>query len=81
MIDMAFWYSPTGFFVVVTWWSISLCIIARLWVTRRVDPIGRKLVWSVILLLLPLLGWLFYAAFYQAPKPVGNGYHQYSGLG
>lgn len=78
---MDVWYSPTEVFAAAACWSISLCIIARLWVTRRADPIGRKLVWSIILLLLPVLGWLFYAGFYRAPKPVGNGYHQYSGLG
>ena len=81
MRETSFPLSPTGLFVVAAWLFISLCIIARLWVTRRADPIGRKLVWSVIVLLLPMLGWLFYAAFYQAPKPLYDGDHYESGLG
>ena len=62
-------------------WLISLYLVVRLWLTRRADPIGRKVIWSIILLLMPVLGWIFYAGFYEAPKPVGNGHHQYSGLG
>ncbi len=45
---------------------ISLCLIVRLWATRRTDPALRKLVWSAVLLL-PLFGWLFYGAFYRPP--------------
>ncbi len=50
--------------------SISLCLIANLWIRRRSDSLGRKLSWSIILLV-PVIGWLFYAAFYHPPEASG----------
>ncbi len=81
MIDASFWDSPAGTTVVAVCLLISAFLVVRLWVVRRADPAGRKLIWSIILLLLPVLGWLFYAAFYQAPKPLYDGDHYESGLG
>ena len=53
-------------------WLMSLVVIARLWIIKGVDPLGRKLIWSLILVLLPILGLIFYAGFYQAPKPCSH---------
>ena len=46
--------------------GFSLCLIARLWLTRRKMRVIRKLAWSVVLLV-PVVGWLFFAAFCPAP--------------
>ena len=81
MIAPSSWYSTTELIIFGVCEIVSFCIIVRLWLTRGADPTGRKLVWSLILLLLPVLGWLFYAAFYQAPKPLYDGDHYESGLG
>ena len=81
MIDASFWDSTAGTAIVALCSMISFCLVVRLWVVRCADPAGRKLIWSIILFLLPVLGWLFYAAFYQAPKPLYDGDHYESGLG
>jgi Phospholipase_D-nuclease N-terminal len=81
MIDSSFWYSQIGTAILVICWLSSLYLVLRLWFVRHADPASRKIFWSVVLLLLPVLGWILYAGFYKAPKPVGNGHHQYSGLG
>ena len=80
MIDTSFWYSPDRVVLLAFGCLISLYLIVRVWVVHHADPVGRKLIWSLILLLLPVLGWLFYAAFYQAPKPLYDGDHYESGL-
>jgi hypothetical protein len=46
--------------------GISLCLIARLWVLQR-SHVLAKLLLSVVLLA-PIFGWLFFAAFYRAPE-------------
>ena len=81
MIEPSFWYSQTGATLLAICWLISLYLILRLWLARRADPIGRKLIWSLILLLLPVFGWIFYMGFYKASKPMHEGHHVYSGLG
>jgi hypothetical protein len=50
---------------------ISLCLIARLWLTHRTEPLLRKLIWSLALLI-PLFGWLFYADFFRVPERQDN---------
>jgi hypothetical protein len=45
---------------------VSLSLIARLWVLHRRAPTMSKILWSIVLLL-PVFGWLFFAAFYRAP--------------
>ena len=47
---------------------VSLSLIARLWMVHRAAPLPRKLFWSAALLV-PLLGWFFYAAFF---RPLGR---------
>jgi hypothetical protein len=47
--------------------TVSIRLIAGLWMTHPRDPFVRKLLWSSVLLV-PLFGWLFYGAFY-APLP------------
>ncbi len=50
---------------------VSVCLIARMWLKYRNDSLTKKLFWSVILLM-PLAGWVFYAAFYN-PYPYPGG--------
>jgi hypothetical protein len=50
---------------------VSLSLIARLWVTHSSASVLKKVVWS-ILLLVPLLGWIFYCAFFQVPSVSEN---------
>ena len=40
--------------------GISLLLILRLWRRKRNMPAWRRCLWSVVLLV-PILGWLFYA--------------------
>ncbi len=42
---------------------ISFILIVKLWLNRARDPLLKKLGWS-ILLCVPLIGWVFYGAFY-----------------
>jgi len=48
---------------------ISFGLIGRLWLLHRIDKFSKKLFWSIVLLF-PLLGWIFYGAFYQ---PLASG--------
>jgi len=50
---------------------LSLCLIARMWLKYRSDKLTKKLFWSIVLLI-PLAGWLFYAAFYNPYKYDNN---------
>jgi hypothetical protein len=54
--------------------GFSLCLIARLWITRRRMGVFRKLAWSLVLLV-PIVGWLFFAAFSPAPQRDEHGGH------
>ena len=49
------------------WAFVSLFLITRLWVAHRRDRIVAKLAWSLVLCI-PLLGWIFFAAFYRPPE-------------
>ena len=46
---------------------VSVCLIAQLWVTRRRDSTLRKIFWSLVLLV-PIVGWIFYGGFYRPPE-------------
>lgn len=81
MIDPAFWFSAAGAAIVVLCTAVGLTITARRWLTRPFDPVIPKLVWSVIILLLPVLGWILFAGFYRAPGPHGEGNPYYHHLG
>jgi hypothetical protein len=65
---------------------ISLCLIARLWVVHSESSTLRKLVWSVVLFV-PLLGWIFYCAFFHPPSvsenraPTEHSRDAYAGMG
>jgi uncharacterized membrane protein len=63
--------SPCGVALALCW-LINLVVVLRLWLIRRSDPLSRKLIWTLILAFLPILGLLFYAGFYQAPKPCSH---------
>ena len=54
--------------------ALSLCLIARLWLVHRGDGIVGRLAWSFVLLM-PILGWLFFAAFYHAPRRLAGDGH------
>ena len=59
--------------------GFSLWLIARLWLTRRRLGVIRKLAWSMVLLI-PVVGWLFFAAFCPAPARDEHGGHvEYGG--
>jgi ABC-type amino acid transport system permease subunit len=49
---------------------VSLCLIARLWILHRRARAVSKIVWSIVLLI-PVFGWLFFAAFYRLPETLG----------
>jgi hypothetical protein len=53
--------------VAALWAFVSLCMIGRLWLLHRRDRVFTKVVWSLVLLV-PLFGWLFFAAFYRPPE-------------
>lgn len=57
-MDLAFWI------LCGVSWLIALVCLFRLW--RRKDRLIVRLVWS-LLLLVPILGPLFYAGFYRPP--------------
>src|SRR5712672_1345310 len=59
------WKLAVALFIVCE--GFSLCLIARLWVARRKLSVIQKLAWSVVLLV-PIVGWLFFAAFRQPPE-------------
>ncbi len=79
MTDPLFFYSPCGVAFALCW-LINVLVIVRLWIVKRADPFGRKLIWSLILVLLPILGLVCYAGFYQAPKPCSHEKDDSSGL-
>jgi hypothetical protein len=49
---------------------ISLFLIARLWVVHRRARAISKIVWSIVVLI-PVFGWLCFAAFYRPPVALG----------
>jgi hypothetical protein len=77
--EPALFEPPCGVALAVCWF-INLLVVVRLWIVRRADPFGRKLIWSLILLVLPILGLVFYAGFYQAPAPCSHEKDESSGL-
>jgi hypothetical protein len=50
--------------------GISLCLIGRMWLKDRDAHWSKKLCWSLVLCV-PLVGWVFYGAFYR-PLPEGD---------
>jgi hypothetical protein len=67
VIDFLVAHRAFGIALLALWAFVSLCMVARVWVLHRRERVLTKLVWSLILLL-PLLGWLFFAAFYRPPE-------------
>lgn len=47
---------------------LSLCFIAHLWIRRSGGTFGHKMVFSAVLLI-PLLGPLYYLTLYSPPGP------------
>jgi hypothetical protein len=45
---------------------ITLSLIVRMWFIHRRVALATKLFWSVVLLI-PLFGWIFYAAVFRPP--------------
>ncbi len=57
--------------------AVSLCLIARLWLVHRTEGVVSRVVWSAVLLL-PIFGWLFFAAFHRPPVQLaGDGHAEY----
>ena len=57
--------------------AISLCLIARLWLVHRAEGTVSRLLWSGVLVV-PIFGWLFFAAFYRAPmRLAGDGHAEH----
>ena len=81
MVDPTFWSSISGIAIVVVCGIISIAIIARLWLTRRFDPVWPKLIWSLIILFFPVVGWMLFVGLYRAPGPHGEGDPYYHHLG
>ncbi len=65
MIDPAFWFSAPGIAVVVLCTAIGAAITARLWLTRTSDPVIPKIIWSLVIVLLPVLGWMLTPVFIE----------------
>ena len=63
--------------VAILWGWISLSLILHIWLARRRVGWFRKVIWSCIVLM-PLLGWLFYGAFFSVPGDKG---HTRAGMG
>ena len=59
---------PLSILAFVCFAGVYLCITiyleAHLW--KRCGALSKKLFWATVLTI-PLLGWMFYLAFYQAP--------------
>ena len=45
---------------------VSMILIIRMWFLHRRTNIGKKILWTFILLV-PLFGWLLYAGFFSIP--------------
>ena len=56
----------TAVLVALCLW-ISACLIIRMWLVHRRARFAKKLCWSITLLV-PLFGWLMYAAFFTIPS-------------
>jgi hypothetical protein len=54
--------------------GFGLWLIARLWFTYRTMSAVRKIAWSGVLLV-PIVGWLFFAAFLRPPERDENAGH------
>jgi hypothetical protein len=59
--------------VAILWGWISLSLILHLWLARRQRQTGwiKKVIWSCVLLI-PVLGWLFYGGFFNMPDDKGH---------
>ena len=51
---------------------LSLAIILRMWLRHREAHVIKKLFWTVILMI-PMIGAVFYAAFFKRPGSHNNG--------
>jgi hypothetical protein len=76
LIDFLAVHSTAAVVTVAVCVFISFCLIARLWILFSRDSIARKIVWT-LLLFVPLLGWIFYGAFYRPPAYAPGGHVEY----
>ncbi len=69
-------FAPTHTFTksekIILWvcFYVSVCLILRMWLREKKERFGKKVFWSLVLLL-PVIGWVFYGAFYR-PLSSGN---------
>jgi len=68
-LDPAAWISQhpraTVWICALCLW-ISVVLILRVWLVHRRTQLGKKVIWSLILLV-PLFGWIAYAGFFSMP--------------
>ena len=51
--------------------AISASLITRLWTVHSSVSVRRKIFWSIALLV-PLVGWIFYAGFFAPPAATAD---------
>ncbi|MEN8772712.1 MAG: hypothetical protein ABF379_11995 [Akkermansiaceae bacterium] len=51
---------------------LSLAMIFRMWIKHREAHVVKKLFWTIILII-PIIGAVFYAAFFKRPGSHNNG--------
>ena len=77
LIDLLAAHRPIAVAAAAVWAFVSFCLIARLWVVHRRARVIPKLAWSVVLLI-PILGWLLFAAFFHQPEALSwTGHAEY----
>jgi hypothetical protein len=74
LIDFLLAHSKLAGTLLIVCEGVSLCLIARLWFTRPKLSAVRRLAWSVVLLV-PIVGWLFFTAFRHPPARDENEGH------
>jgi hypothetical protein len=57
--------------LVAVWAWVTLSLMIPMWFVHHRVGLLTKLFWSVVLFV-PLLGWIFYGAFFQPPSVSGN---------
>ncbi|MEM8954909.1 MAG: hypothetical protein AAGD22_12220 [Verrucomicrobiota bacterium] len=49
------------------WMWISSCLIVNIWLRHTWARLRLRTFWTIIVLI-PILGWIFYAGFFRVPK-------------
>lgn len=62
------------------WAWVSTTLVIRLWLVHRAASFTKKLLWS-LMLLVPVFGWMCYAALFQSPDYHNTEAVETSGIG